>query len=433
MDPRDIVRSKRDGRALSRTEIEAFMGAYVAQEIPDTLTSALLMAIFQRGMEERELVDWTRAMLESGERLELPGSAPSADKHSTGGVGDKVSIALAPAVAACGVAVPMISGRGLGHTAGTLDKLEAIPGLTTELSRARMGSVLEQAGAVIAAQADEIVPADRRLYALRDATGLVESVPLIASSILSKKLAEGLSFLVLDVKFGSGAFLADAERGAHLAGTMLGLARSFDLAAVAYQTSMEQPLGSAVGHALEVREAIACLRGGGPEDLRELVVTCGAEMLVGAGAEQERAAARERLEQALDGGDAQDAFARMVAAQGGDARVLEQPGLLPIAPGTALWLAPRSGVLDVVDCRRIGLAAAVLGGVRERPDNALDPAVGLIWLKRIGDQVRAGEAVCELYHREERGLREAEAHVAAAVDFDTGREAAPLVLGRLEA
>jgi len=427
-----ILRTKRDGGELSEEQIREFMQGTVDGTLADPEVVAVLAAVHMFGLTNRELTFWTRAMLESGEQLDLAGlERPAADKHSTGGIGDKVSLALAPAVAACGVVVPMISGRGLGHTGGTLDKLEAIPGLRTELSPRKVHEVLERAGVAIVAQGDQLVPADRRLYDLRDAAGLIDSVPLIVSSILSKKLAEGLDTLVLDLKFGSGAFLVEPEEGRELGRTMLALAGDFGLHAVAFQTSMAEPLGRAVGGALEVREAIECLSASGPEDLRELVVTFGAEMLVGAGAARETAAARACIEEALDGGEARDALVRMIEAQGGDPRVVEDPTQLPQARGTSLWCSPASGVLEVLDCRRIGAALAALGGAREAGSaKGPDPAVGLHWLRRAGEEVRAGDALAEIHYQDRGGLGHAEVELAAAVGFEGG-DPAPLILARL--
>ncbi|MEE8467771.1 MAG: thymidine phosphorylase [Planctomycetota bacterium] len=427
-----ILTTKRDGGELSEEQIRAFMRGTVEGTLTDPQVVAVLAAVHMFGLTNRELTLWTRAMLESGEQLDLEGlGRPAADKHSTGGIGDKVSLALAPAVAACGVTVPMISGRALGHTGGTLDKLEAIPGLTTELSPRKVRDVLQRAGAAIVAQSAELVPADRRLYALRNAAGLIDSVPLIVSSILSKKLAEGLDTLVLDLKFGSGAFLVEPEEGRELGRTMLALAGDFGLHAVAFQTSMAQPLGRAVGGALEVIEAIECLSARGPEDLRELVVTFGAEMLVGAGAAKETISGRARIEEALDGGEARDVLARMVEAQGGDPRVVEDPGQLPQARGISIWCSPASGVLEVLDCRRIGGALAALGGAREvGSDGGPDPAVGLHWLRRAGEEVRAGDALAEIHYQDRDGLERAEAELAAAVGFEGG-DPAPLILARL--
>ena len=297
----EAIRAKAAGGAFSAEQSTTFMSAYLDGELGDQQATELLAAIFERGMETRELVAWTEAMLNSGERLTWPGlEGPILDKHSTGGVGDKASLPLAPALAACGAKVPMISGRGLGHTGGTLDKIEAIPGLSTALSVPRLREILDQVGVVIAAQTETLVPADRRLYALRDATGYVASIPLIASSILSKKLAEGLDALVLDVKFGTGATLVDPIEGELLARTMLALAAGCGLTTIAFKTSMDQPLGQAVGHTLEVDEALECMGGEGPEDLRELVVTLGAALLTAGGpcddeAEVGRASRRVRV------------------------------------------------------------------------------------------------------------------------------------------
>ncbi|MCP3914427.1 MAG: thymidine phosphorylase [bacterium] len=432
MDARDVLRTKRDGGELSPEEIDAFITGYSRGEIPDYVASALLMGIFQVGMAEGELAYWTRAMLNSGARLDLEGiEGPFVDKHSTGGVGDKVSLPLAPALAACGVRVPMVSGRGLGHTGGTLDKLESIEGFTTELALDDLRRVLESAGAVFGAQTADLVPADKKLYALRDATGLVESLPLIASSILSKKLAEGLDALVLDVKFGSGAFLGDAERGTELARAMLSIARSFELPTTVYQTSMEAPLGRAVGHALEIEETIACLNGGGPRDLRELVTTFGGELLAAVRRAPDRGAGAAAIAASLDDGSALTRFATIVELQGGDRRsVLEVD--LPRAPHEHAFEAAGSGVLGFADCRAIGLAVCALGGGRRVPEDRIDPAVGIVWERTAGDPVRAGDLLARVHHRDGRGLDEALAHLASGVHFDAS-DRSPLVLKRLEA
>jgi pyrimidine-nucleoside phosphorylase len=426
MDPRDILRAKRDGQALSVDQIESFLGGYVAGVVSEAQAAALLATIFQRGMSPDELARWTEGMLDSGARLTWDLDRPVVDKHSTGGVGDKTSLVLAPALVACGAAVPMVSGRGLGHTGGTLDKLEAIPGFRTELSLTEVRSAVQKAGAVIVAQSRELVPADRGLYALRDATGLVESMPLIASSILSKKLAEGLDALVLDVKYGGGAFLPEVERGEQLARVMLDLAARFGLPTRVLHTAMDQPLGQAVGHALEVAECISTLRAGGPEDLRELVLALGAELLVATELAPDFEGGRTRLAEVLDDGSAAEAFARMIAAQDGDPRCVQSPDLLPSAPAVDLWLSPASGVLDVVDCRAIGRAATVLGGGRQGPTDRIDPAVGVRWMRRVGDSVRAGELLAEVHH-DSRGLDQALAELESAIAFDTGRTPDPLV------
>ncbi len=432
MDVRAILCKKRDGGELDAAEIEAFIGGYSRGEIPDYQASALLMAIFMRGMQEDELLSWTRAMLASGTTLDLAGiEGPKADKHSTGGVGDKVSLPLAPAVAACGVKIPMVSGRGLGHTGGTLDKLETIPGFRTALSLKELRNTVERVGACIAGQTDELVPADRKLYALRDVTSTVESIPLIASSIMSKKLAEGLDALVLDVKYGSGAFLGDPERGAELARTMLRIAAGFGLEATVYQTSMEQPLGRAIGNALEVTESIECLRGAGPADLRELVELLGGELVAACGVVADLDSGRARIRSALDDGSALAVFESMIKAQGGDARILSREQPLKRAPDIETIEATRSGILRYEDCRALGEAVCALGGGRRLLEDRIDPAVGLVALARAGDDVRAGQALFEVHHRAGHGLdeaREALGRAFALVDEHTPR---PLVLRRL--
>ncbi len=422
-DPRDIIRSKRDGAALTGEEASAFLGAYVDGEVSDAQATALLASIFLNGMEPAELVSWTDAMLATGEELTWDLDRPVVDKHSTGGVGDKTSLVLAPALAACGAAVPMISGRGLGHTGGTLDKLEAFEGLSTELSLEDLRRVVGEVGCVIAAQSAELVPADRGLYALRDATGLVESLPLIASSILSKKMAEGLDALVLDVKYGTGSFLSRPEEGEALAAVMLDLARRKGLKARILHTAMDQPLGQAVGHALEVAECIEVMRAGGPEDLRLLVLELGGELLVAAGLAADVEAGRSRVQRTLEDGSAMEVFDRMVCALGGD------PNDLPRAPSVDLWLAPASGVLDVVDCRALGRATLALGGGRAGPSDSIDPAAGVRWMRRVGDEVRAGDLLAELHHAG-GGVEEAQAELGAAIAFDTGRAPYPLVRAR---
>jgi pyrimidine-nucleoside phosphorylase/thymidine phosphorylase len=428
-DVRAILAAKRDGGILSEEQIRAFMQGLVAGDVPDYAASALLMAIFVHGMEEDELERWTRAMLESGERCDFHAlGLPVADKHSTGGVGDKVSLPLAPALAACGVLVPMISGRGLGHTGGTLDKLEAIPGLRTDLDAHALRRALARAGLAFGAQTEHLVPADRKLYALRDATGLIESIPLIASSILSKKLAEGLDALVLDVKYGSGAFLPEPERGAELARALLALARRFGLRTVAFQTAMDRPLGAACGHALEVAESLECLKGRGPGDLRELVTTLGGALLEELG--QRRGA--ERIARALDDGSALERFARAVEAQGGDPVCVEDPGRLPRVSGVEPVAARAAGYLSYRDVRDVGLALAALGGGRRRPEDPLDPAVGVVCLREAGSRVEAGDELFLVHHRRGRGLEEARALLERAVAITGSAGLAPLVLGRVD-
>ncbi len=427
MDARSVVRTKRDGGELSEAEMRWFLDAYVRGEVADYQAAALVACIFTRGMLPRELATWTRAMLESGRRLafdELP--QKKADKHSTGGIGDKVSIPLAPAVAACGVAVPMISGRGLGHTGGTLDKLEAIPGFRVRLSEDEMHRVIGRTGVAFGAQTQELVPADRKLYQLRDATGLVESIPLIASSILSKKLAEGLDALVLDVKFGSGAFLPEIERGAELARVMIELAGSMGLRTSAFHTAMDRPLGAAVGHALEIIESLECLEGGGPADLRELVLLQGGEMLRLTGRAPTLDDGKRQIADALDSGRARKVFELVVGEQGGDPRIVSDPTLLPRAGHVDPWKAESAGFLAFRDLREVGWAAAALGGGRVKIDDVIDPAVGLVWRRRTGERVEKGDVLCEIHHSG-RGLDACRSHLSAAISIGGQAAVAPLV------
>jgi len=433
MSAADALRTKLAGGVLSADHSTAFMHSYLSGELGDDSATDLLAAIFEQGMQTQELTDWTAAMLRSGERLTWPDlDGPILDKHSTGGIGDKASLPLAPALAACGARVPMISGRGLGHTGGTLDKLEAIPGLRTDLSVPRLHQVVGEVGAVIAAQTETLVPADRRLYALRDAVGYVASIPLIASSILSKKLAEGLDALVLDVKYGSGAMLTDPREGQLLARSMLDLARSFGLKARAYQTAMDQPLGRAAGHTLEIDETLECLRGEGPPDLRELVLTLGAALLVAGKLCADQESGRAAIGEVLDNGEARDRFARMIEAQDGDPRVTEDPSLLPRTDRLSIWCSPAGGVLDLIDCRALGLAVADLGGALCKGEGRIDHAVGLRWLRRVGDEVQAGDALVEFHYRDATSLASAQARVEGAIAFDTGRQPDPLILDGLD-
>ncbi|MEZ5980142.1 MAG: thymidine phosphorylase [Planctomycetota bacterium] len=428
---RDIVVRKRDGGVLEQEHVDAFFRGLADGDVTDAHAGALLMAIFVRGMEREELLRFTRGMLGSGEvlRYEAIGK-PVVDKHSTGGIGDKASLPLAPLLASVGLAVPMISGRGLGHTGGTLDKLEAIPGMSTAVDPADFEPALRELGVVFAGQTARIAPADRKLYALRDVVGLVESIPLIASSILSKKLAEGLDALVLDVKFGSGAFMPEVERGRELARTMVELARGFGVATTALLTNMERPLGRAVGHANEVRESIECLRGGGPADLRELVLELGAEVAVSAGAFAERGTARERLERGLDDGSALELFARTVERQGGDRRAVDEPGSLPSAPESAVLEADRDGYLVFSDLRAVGAAVAELGGGRLRVEDRVDPRVGVDWCVQDGERVERGRPICEVAHAG-RGLERALALLRGSFAIEPEPRSGPLVLERV--
>lgn len=386
----ELIRAKRDGQPLSEAAIRWLISAYLRGEVAEEQMSALLMAIYFRGLGPAELRAWTAAMVESGERLDLSGvSLPTVDKHSTGGVGDKVSLVLAPLVAACGAAVPQLSGRGLGHTGGTLDKLEAIPGWRAALSPAEMLAVLRGAGCVICAAGPGLAPADRRLYALRDVTGTVESIPLIASSIMSKKIAEGTAALVLDVKVGNGAFMTRLADARLLAQTMVKLGEEHGVRTAALLTRMDTPLGRAVGNAVEVGEAVATLRGEGPPDLVAVVLALAAEMLRLAGVNADPAAA-------LADGRALAAYRAMVAAQGGD-----PDAALPRAAAARSLSAPSAGWLQRLDARAVGIAAWRLGAGRARKEDTVSASAGVICLAKPGDRVEAGQPLLELRTEDE--------------------------------
>jgi pyrimidine-nucleoside phosphorylase/thymidine phosphorylase len=395
------IARKRDGQALDDAAIESLIAGVAEGTIPDYQVAALLMAIVWRGLSPRELLTWTKAMIGSGDRLSLravPGR--KVDKHSTGGVGDKVTLCLAPLVAACGVPSPMLVGRALGHTGGTLDKLEAIPGFRIALAPASFVRVLRKAGFVIAGQTARIVPADRALYALRDATATVESVPLIASSIVSKKVAGGADALVMDIKVGRGAFLPERAEARRLARTIVDLGGRLGMNVVALLTAMDQPLGREVGNALELVEALEVLRGGGPADTRALTVRLGAEMLVLGGAARTLPEAARKLEAAIASGAGLERFVRGVALQGGDVRVLEHPERLPRARHQALVRASRAGVVSRVDARAVGEAATMLGAGRLRKEDAVDPAVGITLHAKQGARVSAGEPLCTVWYND---------------------------------
>jgi thymidine phosphorylase len=380
-----VIAAKRDGRRLSDDDIRWLFDAYADNRVADEQMSALLMAIFFRGLDGRELRTWTGAMIDSGERLDLSSvPRPTVDKHSTGGVGDKVSLILAPLVAACGAAVPQLSGRGLGHTGGTLDKLESIPGWRANLSTAETIDVLRSAGAVICAAGAGLAPADRRLYALRDVTGTVESIPLIASSIMSKKIAEGTGALVLDVKVGTGAFMKDLDRARELARTMVALGTEHDVTTTALLTGMDVPLGRAVGNAVEVEESVRALQGEGPADLMRVTLALAQEMLSLVGIDADPA-------EAIASGRAYAAYRTMISAQGGD-----PDATLPQAPHTTTVTADRSGWLTRLDALQVGVAAWRLGAGRARKEDPVSAAAGIICLAKPGDQVADGQPILEL-------------------------------------
>jgi pyrimidine-nucleoside phosphorylase/thymidine phosphorylase len=430
----ELIHAKRDGRAIPAAELAALVDGFTRGEIPDYQMAAFCMAVFFRGMDDAEVGAFTEAMLRSGDVLDLsdvPGA--KVDKHSTGGVGDKVSLALAPLAAACGVKVPMISGRGLGHTGGTLDKLEAIPGFRVDLPVDRFRALVRGVGACLVGQTERLAPADRKLYALRDVTATVESIPLIASSIMSKKLAEGIDALVLDVKVGSGAFMKRREDARALARTLAAIGRGMGKKVSALLTGMDQPLGRAVGNALEVVETIDLLRGGGPPDLREVTVELTAEMLVLGGAAPDRDAARARVAAAIADGSGLAKLEEIVAAQGGDPRAIGDPARLPRAPRTYDVPAPAAGVVAAVDAEAIGLAAVALGAGRARVEDRVDPAVGIVVHRKLGDRVERGEPLCTVHEGDRgEGRDRVAARLAAAWRVaESAAPPAPLVLERL--
>jgi pyrimidine-nucleoside phosphorylase len=411
-----LIERKRDGGRLTPEEWSAIVAEYTAGRIPDYQIAALLMASYLKGLERTELAALTDAMLASGQRLNFDGWAtPRIDKHSTGGVGDKVSLVLAPLVAACGVAVPMMSGRGLGHTGGTLDKLESIPGFRTNLSLAEAKAQVQKLGCVMIGQTKEIAPADGRLYALRDVTATVESIPLIAASIMSKKLAEGLTGLVLDVKRGSGAFLPKVEQGLELARTMIALGEDRGCPTVALLTAMDRPLGRACGNVLETEEAILALRGEGPPDLLEVTYALGVEMLLAAGVETNTKKARKKLETAIDSGLAAEKFEQIIEAQGGNPKAVEDPSVLPQALAVEVYAAPRTGVVQCVEPRTIGRAITALGGGRRTVDDVVDPTVGFVITVKPGDKVLEGEPIASVFAKDADGVRTGFEALAAAI------------------
>ena len=398
----DVIRKKRDGGELTRAEIEALVGGYTEGKIPDYQAAAWLMATLLKGMTRAETAALTDTMLHSGEVLDFSELASQkVDKHSTGGVGDKTSLVLAPLAAAGGLTVPMISGRGLGHTGGTLDKLEAIPGFNVNLPVAEFRRILETCGCAMIGQTAEIAPADRKLYALRDVTGTVESPFLICASIMSKKLAEGIDALVLDVKTGSGAFMKNEKDAAYLAELMVETGERMGKKIAALITDMDQPLGRFVGNALEVVEVLEVLRGEGPEDLRDLCLELAAWMfLLGqkVSSVQEGKALSGKL---IRSGSALDKFRKMVALQGGDARVVDDPKRLPQAKHKMDVVSGKGGYVTAIQCERAGTACVILGGGRERKEDSVDPAVGFVLHKKVGDAVSSGEPLCTIHYNSE--------------------------------
>jgi pyrimidine-nucleoside phosphorylase len=428
-----LIEKKRDGHPLSQAEIEFVVRGFTDGTIPDYQMAALAMAVCFRGMSRDELTAFTLAMMESGRVLDLSSLPhPTADKHSTGGVGDKISLVLAPLVASCGVAVPMISGRGLGLTGGTLDKLEAIPGYRTHLSSDEFLSVLRQCGCSLIGQTSELAPADRKLYALRDVTGTVPSIPLIASSILSKKLAEGAGTLVMDVKWGCGAFMGTLDAARELARTLVGIAAAAGRRAAALVTDMNQPLGRTAGNALEVRESIEALRGKGPDDVMALTHALAAEMLVLAGAAPDAQSATDRLQRAIADGSALSRFREMVRLHGGDVSAIDDPDRLPTSACIRPYPAKQVGYIAGARADAIARACVVLGAGRERTTDRVDPAAGVSGIRKIGEPIRAGEPLLFLHGASDSRIAQAASFLEKAFSFtDTPHAIPPLIADRI--
>ena len=421
-----LIERKRDGGALQTAEWHELIARFLQGRIPDYQMSALLMAIVWRGLDDGELTALTEAMLESGSRLDWPGfDLPRVDKHSTGGVGDKVSLVLAPLVASCGVAVPMMSGRGLGHTGGTTDKLESMAGFRTDLTLDEVRAQVREIGVAMFGQSEAIAPADGRLYALRDVTGTVPSIPLIAASIISKKRAEGLDGLVLDVKTGSGAFMPDPDSARMLARTMVRLGEAGGCRTTAVITAMDRPLGRAIGNSLELEEALQALVGEGPADLRELTGRLAVEMLLLAKVADTEADAQLEVARALD------KFRQLVEAQGGNPAVVDDPGSLPQATEVELYEASEDGVIGAVDPAPLGRAVVEMGGGRQRLGDAIDHSVGFVVTARPGMKVSAGQPVASVFARDAAGIEIGMQALRAAVRYGAADPPLPLVVGRV--
>lgn len=437
MNPVDIITKKRDGGTLTRDEIHTFVAGFTRGEIPDYQVAAWAMAIYFQGMTPQETTDLTLAMAASGDQLDLHDALPPdtviVDKHSSGGVGDKTTLAVGPIVAACGLPVGKMSGRGLSFSGGTIDKLESIPGWSADLSEAAFRRQLADVGLVVAGQTANLAPADKQLYALRDVTGTVPSLPLIAASIMSKKLAAGADAIVLDVKCGRGAFMETEEAARELADLMVEIGARAGRRMTALVTQMDQPLGNAVGNALEVAEAIDTLHGRGPADFQELVETVAAEMLsLGTAGELTPADARARIAAAMAGGDALAKFREFVVAQGGDPAPVDDPGLLPVAPVQMDVVARAGGSVAAIDAREVGLAAVDLGGGRRRKADAIDHRVGILFAAKIGAVVRPGERLCTIHAADEAAAEAAAARVEAAYTLtDAPVSPPPILLARI--
>ena len=427
----DIIIKKRDGRELTKDEIDFFVRGYTQGEIPDYQAAAWAMAVYFQGMTPQETTDLTLAIVESGETLDLSRVVKTAvDKHSTGGVGDKTTLVVEPVVSACGLPVGKMSGRGLGFTGGTLDKMESIPGYRCNLTTDEFLAQLKEISLVLTGQSADLAPADGKLYALRDVTGTVQSIPLIASSVMSKKIAAGAQGIVLDVKIGLGAFMQTKDEAHTLATRMVEIADLAGRKAIALLSDMNQPLGHAIGNALEVQEAIETLHGGGPEDFREHCLVVASHMLVLGGIADNEAAARRMAESAIRDGSGFARFRQLVNAQGGDASYLDHPEKLPAAPLVETVPAPRSGYLSQIHARKIGEAVVTMGGGRERKEDTIDHAVGVVIHKKVGDYTEKGQPLFTLHTNSPQSLEEARNRILAAHQWsDSPVEPLPLFYG----
>ena len=433
--PRDIIQKKRDRQALTPEEIQGFIRGYMSSEVADYHVAAWLMAAYLNGMEVEETLALTRAMRDSGRGLNLSSiRTKKVDKHSTGGVGDKTSMIVAPVAAACGVTVPMITGRALGHTGGTLDKLESIPGFDARPTPERALAILKTVGAVIMGQTDDLAPADRRIYALRDVTATVESIPLITASILSKKLAEDIDGIVLDVKTGSGAFMHSMAQARELGRSIIDVGRKMKTKVVVLITDMEQPLGRAVGNALEIRECIEFLKGNAPEDLETVSIALAAHMIRLAGRARSTQQATKMAYEAISKGAAAEKFRLIIRAQGGDDRVVDNPDLLPRTAQTHEFRARSNGFVTRCDAKLLGLASHALGAGRNRVDDVIHPAVGLYLEKKVGDVVKRGDVLCRIHWHDDKRLKTAMSLIEQAFEI-TARapKPRPLIHAVLEA
>lgn len=429
----DIILKKRNGGKLTRQEIEFIVNGYTEGSIPDYQASAFLMAVYFRGMDDDETLWLTEAMLHSGDMVDLSGiPGIKVDKHSTGGVGDKTTLIIGPIVAACGVPVAKMSGRGLGHTGGTIDKLESIPGFRTNLSAEEFTGNVREIGLAVAGQTGNLAPADKKIYALRDVTGTVDNISLIAASIMSKKLASGSDAIVLDVKTGSGAFMKTVEEAAALARKMVDIGRGAGKRMMALLTEMDRPLGLAIGNALEVSEAVEILKGEGPQDLREVCLELAANMLV-LGGKGPVEACREMASRAISDGTALMKFAQMIEKQGGDPSIADDPSRLSQAPVRVEWKAGTSGYIHSMQVEKLGMASLALGAGRRTKDDTIDPSAGIVLVKKTGDRIERGETLAVLHTSDERLVGEASAIMREAVDIrEQPAEQRPLILGRIE-